>query len=399
MKNRDLYLQKLLAFKDKSLVKVISGVRRCGKSSLLDLLEQHLLHDGVSQDAIIRINFESLNFDEIKTYSQLHEYVKARIKPNGMTYILLDEVQMIESWERAVNSLRLINTADIYVTGSNAYLLSSEISTLLSGRYVEIKMLPLSFKEFIDFNNLEAADAETAFGRYLEFGGFPGISELMDNTATISPYLDGIYNTIIMRDVVQRNAVRDPALLDNIVRFLSGNIGNMVSAKKISDYLTSAGRKTSSETVENYMKMLENAFIFYRIGRYDIKGKQRLKTQGKYYIVDTGIRNELSGERGQDYGSILENIVYLELLRRGYTISIGRFNNLEIDFVASKPNELVYVQVTATMMDEVTRDRELEPLRQIPDNYRKIVLSMDRIAFKDYEGITNEYLLDFLLED
>jgi len=397
MKNRDLYLQKLLDFKDKSLVKVITGVRRCGKSFLLDLFEQHLLSEGVTQDSIIRINFESLDFDEIKTYRQLHEHVKKRIEPNGMTYILLDEVQMIENWERAVNSLRLIKTADIYITGSNAHLLSSEISTLLSGRYIEIKMLPLSFKEFVDFNDLKTADTEIAFDHYLEFGGFPGVSELMDKTVTISPYLNGIYNTIIMRDVVQRNAVRDPALLDNIIRFLSGNIGNMVSAKKISDYLTSSGRKTTSETVENYIKMLENAFIFYHIGRYDIKGKQRLKTQGKYYVVDIGIRNELSGERGQDYGSVLDNIVYLELLRRGYSISIGRFNNLEIDFVASKPDERLYVQVTATMLDETTRARELKPLSQIPDNYRKIILSMDKTAFRDYEGITNEYLLDFLL--
>lgn len=399
MKRRDIYLQKMIDFKDKSLVKAITGVRRCGKSSLLDLYEQYLLDKGVKQEAIVRMNFESLDFDDIKTYKQLHTYIKERIQPKGMTYVLLDEVQMVEDWERAVNSLRLNKLADIYITGSNAYLLSSEISTLLSGRYVEIKMLPLSFKEFMDFNEYAQSDADKAFSQYLEFGGFPGLTELIDTPTTISPYLDGIYSTIIMRDVVQRNAVRDPALLENIVRFLASNICNLVSSKKISDYLTSAGRKTASETVDNYLKMLENAYIFYHIGRYDIKGKQHLKTQGKYYIVDTGIRNALAGRRGQNYGSVLENIVYFELLRRGYDVSIGRFNDLEVDFVATMPDDILYVQVTATMMDASSQERELQPLRQIPDNYRKIVLTMDQTPLRDFDGIRNEYLLDFLQHD
>lgn len=400
MKNRDLYLSQLIDFRDKSLIKVITGVRRCGKSSLLDLFELYLLADGVAPAAIVRMNFESLEFDDIKSYKQLYDYIKERLRPNEKAYILLDEVQMVEGWEKAVNSLRLDENTDIYITGSNAYLLSSNLSTLLAGRYVEIKMLPLSFKEYLDFNDLDASgDIDKYFNDYIEFGGLPGLTEIRNYPATISPFLTGIYNTIIMKDVVQRNAVRDPALLDNVVRFIAGNIGNPVSTKKISDYLTSAGRKTSSETIDNYLKMLESAFIIYRAGRYDVKGKQHLKTQGKYYFVDTGLRNELIGKRGSDYGFTLENIVYFELLRKGYSVSIGKYGAMEIDFVATKPEGIVYYQVTATMQAEETRERELKPLRSIPDNYQKIILSMDRTPLTDYDGIRNVNLLDFLLEE
>ena len=398
MKNRDIYLSKLLDYKDTSLIKVITGVRRCGKSSLLDLLEMHLVENGISKDAIVRINFESLDFDGIATYKGLNEYVKASTTSAPKTYVLLDEVQMVAEWERAVNSLRLDSGYDLYITGSNSHLLSSEISTLLSGRYVEIKMLPLSFKEYLEFNDIGKANPEAAFSRYLEYGGFPGISEFLGNESAIAPYLEGIYNTIVLKDVILRNAVRDPALLESITRYLAGIIGNLISSNKVSGYLTSIGRKTTSETVDNYIRMLESAYIFYQVGRYDIRGKARLKTQGKYYIVDTGIRNELVGQRGSDYGSVLENVVFFELKRRGYSISRGQFNDLEVDFVATKASETLYVQVTSTMLDEATRKRELEPLQLIPDNYRKIILSMDKAGFTDFEGIESFYLLDFLLE-
>jgi len=399
LKNRDLYLDRLIALKDKSLIKVITGVRRCGKSSLLDLYEEHLLSVGVKPEAIVRLNFESLEFEDIKDYKQLNDYITQRISAEKKTYVLLDEVQVVSAWERAVNSLRLNKKLDIYITGSNGHLLASELSSLLSGRYIEIHMLPLSFKEFLDFNDYVAnGKLRDYFNRYIEFGGLPGLTELRDQETAIRPYINGIYNTIVMKDVVQRNEVRDPALLERVTRFMAGNIGNPISSKKISDYLTSSGRKTSSETVDNYLRMLENAYVLYRAGRYDIKGKQNMKTQGNYYIVDTGIRSELVGKRGQDYGFVLENIVYFELLRRGFIVKVGILSGQEVDFVAVKHGKTVYYQVTASILAEETRERKIRPLRAIPDNYDKVVLSMDRTPMADYDGIRNENLLEFLLE-
>ena len=398
MKQRALYLNQLITFKGKSIVKVITGVRRCGKSSLLDLFEQHLLDDSVPQSSIIRMNFESIDYDEIKTYMHLNDAVKKRLQPDNMNYILLDEVQQVDQWEKAVNSLRLLKNTDIYITGSNAYLLASELSTLLSGRYVEIKMLPLSFKEFLDFNDDDAkSDTSTHFNKYLEYGGLPGVIELRDYPTSIMPMLNGIYNTIIMKDVLQRGSLRDPALLESVVRSLCGNIGRTVSTKRISDYLTSAGRKTTSDTIDNYLKMLESAFVFYRARRYDLKGKLHLKTQEKFYIVDIGIRNNLIGFRNDDYGYTLENVVFFELLRRGYEVSIGKLGTLEVDFIATRPDKVVYYQVTASMLDEQVQKRELESLRGIPDNYEKVVLSLDRTPVTDSNGIRNVNLIDFLL--
>ncbi len=366
---------------------------------MLDLLAEYLLADGVAPEAIFYMNFESLEFDEIKTYKQLHDYIQKRLQKGRKTYILLDEVQQIEGWEKAVNSLRLDSDTDLYLTGSNAYLLASELSTLLSGRYIEIKMLPLSFKEYLDFNEFQTSgDILGYFNQYIEYGSFPGITEIREHKEVIKPFLSGIYNTIIMKDVLQRNLVRDPALLESVVRFMAANIGNPISSKKISDYLTSAGRKTNSETIDNYLRALENAFILYRARRYDIKGKHHLKTQEKFYIVDTGIRGELVGMRGQDYGFTLENIVYFELLRRRYEVSIGKLGALEVDFIATKPDKIVYFQVTATMLSEETRERELKPLRSIPDHYEKVILTMDRTPISDYDGIRNVNLVDFLLE-
>ena len=401
MKKRDLYLTQLVQFKDKPLIKVVTGIRRCGKSTLLSLFEEHLRNSGVRDDHIIRMNFEAFEFDKITTYVHLYNYIKNRMTiPNQKYYIILDEVQQVESWEKAINSFLVDSPVDIYITGSNAYLLSSELSTLLSGRYVEIKMLPLSFKEYLDFTDFEKGNnLEAIFKDYLEFGGLPTVVELKDHPDTIAPFLSGIYNTVIMKDVVQRNHVRDAALLEGVLKFIAANIGSIVSTKKISDYLTSSGRKTTSDTIDNYLKMLENAFIIYRANRYDLKGKLFLKTLEKYYMVDIGLRNQLTGLRNTDYGHVLENIIYLELLRRGYTVAIGKIGTFEVDFVATKPNIKIYYQVSASILDEETRKRELRPLQSITDHYPKRILTMDNTLYADFEGIKMINILEFLLND
>ena len=399
MKNRNLYLNQLIGFKDKSLIKVVTGIRRCGKSTLLLLFEDHLLKSGVPSENIVRINFESLEFDHIKDYMDLHKYISSKIKnPGEKYYILLDEIQQVTSWEKTINSLMVDINSDIYITGSNAYLLSSELSTLLAGRYVEIKMQPLSFKEFLDFTDDDEKSLEDSFNIYLTYGGLPAIAELLDSPATIGPFLEGIYNTVLMKDVIKRNNVRDGALLESILKYIAANVGNIVSTKKISDYLTSKGRKTASETIDNYLKMLENAFIIYKANRFDLRGKLFLKTLEKYYITDMGIRNQLTGLRNTDYGHVLENIIYLELIRRGYQVTIGKIGSLEIDFVAEKQNERNYFQVSATIVDDNTRSRELRPLLALSDNYPKYILTMDKTPFTDYEGIKIINIIDFLLE-
>jgi len=399
VKNRDLYLNQLIKFKDKPLIKVVTGIRRCGKSTLLSLFETYLLNSGVQADHIIRINFEALEFEDIMSYKALYEHIKGKMATSkGKYYLILDEVQLVDSWEKAINSFLVDSHVDIYITGSNAYLLSSELSTLLSGRYVEIKMQPLSFKEYLDFTNSTSADDVTAlFEAYLRHGGLPLVVELKEHPDTIAPFLTGIYNTVIMKDVIQRNRVRDPALLESVLRFLAANIGSTVSTKKISDYLTSSGRKTTSDTIDNYLKMLESAFIIYRANRYDLRGKLFLKTLEKFYIVDTGIRNQLTGFRNTDYGHILENVVYFELLNRGFDVSIGKVGAFEVDFVATRADKKVYYQVCATIMDEHTRNRELRPLQAITDHYEKVILTMDRTVYSDYNGIRSVNIIDFLL--
>lgn len=401
MKKRDLYLNQLINFKDKPLIKVITGIRRCGKSSLLALFEEHLLSEGVKADHIIRLNFESIELDAVRTYKDLHAFIKNGMASNKERYyLLLDEVQQVESWEKAVNSFLVDSNVDIYLTGSNAYLLSSELSTLLSGRYVEIKMQPLSFREYLNF--IEAytpSNIRELFQDYLEYGGLPTVVELKDHPATIAPFLSGIYNTVILKDVVQRNNVRDAALLESVMKYIAANVGSTVSTKRISDYLTSSGRKTTSETIDNYLKMLENAFIIYRANRFDLKGKLFLKTLEKYYIVDTGIRNQLTGLRNTDYGHMLENVIYFELLRRGYDVSIGKVGTLEVDFIASKSTKKIYYQVSATILNEETRARELRSLQAINDHYEKVILTMDQTIYNDFEGIKNINIIDFLLSD
>ena len=399
MKKRDLYLDKLIKFKDKQFIKVITGIRRCGKSTLLKLFREYLLENNVAESQIIYINFESIQFDDIKDYKLLYEYIKEHLVAKSKTYLLLDEIQEVIHWEKAVNSFLVDFNVDIYITGSNAWLLSSELSTLLSGRYVEIKMLPLSFKEYIEFVEEPSNNIEEDFQLYLRYGGLPPIIELNNNLDMIQPFLSGIYNTVLMKDIVQRNTVRDAALLDNLVHFWADNIGNSISTKKISDYLTSAGRKTTPATIDNYLQMLEKAFIFYKASRYDIKGKLYLKTQEKYYIVDTGIRNNLLGLRNMDYGHILENVVYLELLRRGFDVYIGKIGNMEVDFIATKTNKKVYYQVSASILDEKTKERELRSLMSIPDQYDKILLTMDKPYVEDFDGIKWINIINFLLTD
>lgn len=400
MIQRNIYLQQLEAFRDQPLIKVITGMRRSGKSTLLTLWAEALISRGVQPEQIIRINFESMEFDSIRDYRALYLWIKEKMKGLPHAYLMLDEVQAVEHWEKAINSLFMEEAADIYLTGSNSSLLSSEISTLLSGRYVEIQVLPLSFKEYLDFLPKEKSQhVESAFLSYVKYGALPIVPFLPQENNTISLFLSGIYHTVLMKDIAERNAVRDPALLDALVHFMADNVGNPLSTSKISGYLTSMGRKTSAFTIDNYLHMLEGAFVFHKASRYDLKGKMHLKTQEKYYIADIGLRNALLGFRNTDYGHILENIIYLELLRRGYRVSIGKLGTLEIDFIAEKSDKKKYIQVSATIADEATRERELRPLEAIADNYEKIVLTMDCSIYTDFNGIRNVNVIDFLLED
>jgi len=398
MNKRDLYLNKLLDFKDTKLIKVVTGIRRCGKSSLMELLKQELLTQGIKEERIIHINFESLKFDFIKDYMSLYNFLEEKILLGQKMYIMLDEIQQVESWEKAVNSLSVDYDVDLYITGSNGYLLSSELATLLSGRYVEIKMLPLSFKEYLEFNSAEQNHTmETKFKEFMRVGGFPTLSEIEGKQEVVDSFLYGICNTVLMKDVIQRNVVKDAALLEVLVKYVFDNVGNITSPKKISDYLNNEGRKTTSETIDNYLKMLENAFIIYNVKRYDVKGKQHLKTLGKYYPVDLGLRNTILGNRDYNYGHALEGVLFLEMLRRYPEVSIGKWKENEIDFVVQSSEERIYYQVSASVAEEKTLRRELLPLQAINDNYKKVILTMDRMPVKYYEGIEIVNIIDFLV--
>jgi len=392
-------MQKLLRYKDKTeIIKVVTGIRSCGKSTLLELYKRYLLDDGVKDNQIIHIRFESLEFEDIKTYKELNQYILDRINVDEMNYILLDEVQYVANWERAVNSLHLMKNTDIIITGSNAYMLSSDLSTLISGRYVEIMIYPLSFREFLDFNQIGMeTNLDAWLQRYIEIGGFPGLIELVDNPNTIDPFLIGILNTILMKDVTQRNAVRDPILLENILRFIAKSISSPISIKRITDYLISSGRKTTFDTVDSYVTMLEKSYLIYRAKRYDIKGLALLKTNDKLYLTDLGLRRILLRRQTEDYGALLENIVFFELLRRGYHVEVGKYEELEVDFVATKNDERKYIQVTASLLNEETKERELKPLRAIPDFNQRIVLSADHLMPKNSDGIKLINIIDFLL--
>ncbi|OTA27604.1 hypothetical protein B9G54_00580 [Alloscardovia macacae] len=404
MINRPQYLNQLIAHQNVDLVKIITGIRRCGKSSLLDLFHEHLSATGVDDAHILHINFESLRFREIQSYLDLYDYVSARIPQSGTTYLLFDELQVIEHWEKAIESFRLDFDVDIYITGSNAYLLSTEFSTLLSGRFVEIRMLPLSFREFIDFSPFaEGTSLDEKFQKYLQFGGMPVLREYHFDENLSHQALEGIYSTVVLRDILQRNPTANQDILQKISLFLASTLGSITSPNNIGNMLahenslSHTSSRSTGPTVQRYISMLNSAFIFYSVSRYDIKGKELLKTLGKNYICDMGFRNMLLGYRDADRGHILENIVYLELLRRGYRVYIGKIGTTEVDFVAEKPSEKLYIQVTESLQNPDTRARELRPLQSIRDNYEKIVLSMDRDFLTSYDGIRTVNLVDWLL--
>ena len=403
--NRPAYLNQLIQNKDVDLVKIVTGIRRCGKSALLDLFHQYLVESGITESNIIHMNLESLRYRSITDYLTFYDYVSERIAKEGKTYLISEGPQAVEHWEKAIESFRLDFDVDIYITGSNAYMLSSEFSTLLSGRYIEIRLLPLSFKEFLTFYEFsESITMEEKFQRYLQFGGMPILREYHFNEATSNQALEGIYSTVVLRDVLQRNPQADQATMQKIMLFLCSNIGSITSPNSIGNVLSNEGdiktgkvKNIAGKTVEKYIAMLRSAFIVSSVGRYDVKGKQLLKTLGKNYIVDIGFRNMLLGYRDVDRGHILENIVYLELIRRDYNVYIGKVGETEIDFVAEKPNEKLYIQVTESMQSTETRERELRPLRMISDNYEKIVLSMDHSYINSYDGIKSINLIDWLL--
>lgn len=433
LRKRDLYLNKLIAFQDTEPIKVVTGIRRCGKSSLLKLMAAHLRGNGVSDEQIIEMNFESYEFLKM-TADELYRYVKERVLPDRRMYLFFDELQRMDGWENAVNSFRVDFDCDIYITGSNAYLLSSEYSTYLSGRCVEIKMLPLSFAEFVDFYGFTIKTVKSALGgqkkkavdqdgtqyelreifdAYMRFGGMPGIADVGMEQDKALTLLEGIYSTVIVRDILEREKRRgqrqltDAVLLKKIVLFLADNIGSSVSISSIGNTLASEGLlddsgrrgKPSAHTVQAYVNALLESYFFYEIKRFDIKGREFLRTLGKYYIVDIGLRNYLLGFRNRDSGHAIENVVYFELLRRGYDVAIGKVGNAEIDFIATKADEKIYVQVTESMESETVRTRELAPLQGIADNYEKIVLSLHPGLETSYDGIKSIDLIEWLLEN
>ncbi|MBE6843748.1 MAG: ATP-binding protein [Ruminococcus sp.] len=393
MVKRKRYLEKLKKLKDMQLIKVVTGFRRCGKSTLLTQFQEYLKECGVEHTQIININFEKIEFEHLLDYKSLYDYVIERLHPDKTTYIFLDEVQLVENYQKVVDSLFVRDNVDVYITGSNAQMLSGKLATLLSGRYIEIEMLPLSFAEFYE---LVGGDKRDAWKRYFSNGSLPYTAYINDDEI-LHDYLLGIYNTVLLKDVVERKKIQDIALLQSVVKFIFDNIGNIVSSKKISDSLVSYGRKTTSVTIENYIQSLLEAYVIYKVERYDVKGKQHLKSLEKYYIVDTGLRKLLLGKNNTDIGHILENIVYLELIRKGFKVSIGKVDDLEVDFIAEKDGDKEYYQVSASILDPGTFKREIEPLRRIRDNYPKYIITMDEITSND-EGIKQINIIDFLLQ-
>ncbi|MEI6287885.1 MAG: ATP-binding protein [Bacillota bacterium] len=393
MVQRKQYIEKLIKMKDKKIIKVVTGVRRCGKSTLLVMFRAYLKQCGVEDNQIISVNFEDLACEPLLDYKKLHEYVTDRLIPGKMTYVFLDEIQNVPQFQKAVDSLFIKDDVDVYITGSNAQMLSGELATLLSGRYIEISMLPLSFAEYYE---MVGGDKRQAWNGYFKNGGFPYLATIEDEDIR-RDYLLGIYNSVLLKDVVARKRISDIPLLESVIKFLFANIGSIVSAKKIADSLTSYGRKTTSVTVENYIDALTGAFVLYKTGRYDVKGKQHLKSLEKYYLVDVGLRRMLLGDKNADIGHILENIVYLELRRRGYTVDIGKIDDKEIDFIAEIGGDKVYYQVAASVIDPATFEREIAPLKKVNDHYPKFIISMDELTMSD-EGIKQINVIDFLLE-
>jgi predicted AAA+ superfamily ATPase len=395
MINRDMYLKKLIGFKDHPLIKVITGIRRCGKSTLLELFGEYLLENGVKNDQIISINFEDMNFSDLDDARKLHDFVDSRLKKNAKNYVFLDEIQKVTDFQKAVDSLYIKKNVDIYITGSNAHLLSGELATLLSGRYVEIEMLPLSFKEYIEF--IGNTDISRKFADYVRYSSFPFAVYLNNDAGKVRDYLSGIYNTVILKDVVAKKKIADILMLESVVRFMFDNIGSLMSTKKIADTMTSDGRKISTHTVESYISALMDSFIIYRAKRYDVKGKQYLKTNDKYYICDIGLRSFLLGNKGGDAGYVLENVIYLELLRRGYDVYVGKVGDKEVDFVAIKQDTVEYYQVALTVRDENKLKTELASLQAISDHNPKYLLTLDDDPPANHNGIKQINAIDFLM--
>lgn len=396
---REKYLNQLIEAKDLNLIKVITGVRRSGKSTLLLQFKDYLTNSGIDKDNIIYMSFESAEWYDIKNYRDLYNYIKSKYNGTKL-YLLLDEVQNIEEWEKAVNSFLVDIDADIYVTGSNANLLSSELTTLLAGRVYTVQIYPLSFAEYIQiypFKNNE--DKYKMFDKYLKFGGMPMLASLNDNERLMVNYLSDIKDVVLKKDIIARNKIKDIVFLDNLLQYMSTIIGTLINPSSIADFMKKNGSSIDNETVDKYLKMIENAYFIYRIPRYELKGKQLLKTQGKYYFVDNGLKNILSGFSSYDSGSSYENIVCMELLRRGYEVYVGKYNDLEIDFIAISPEEKIYYQVARSILSEEVENREKRSLLAIDDNYKKVILTMDNVYNKVIDGIEVENIVDFLLEE
>lgn len=393
MIQRPEYLNFLIKLKDKKIIKVITGIRRCGKSTLFKLFKEYLLENKVSKEQIISINFENPKDNIFNDWQELYNYIDKKLVKNKMNYIFLDEIQILNNFEKVVDGLFIKDNVDLYITGSNSYMLSGELATYLTGRYMQIHMLPLSFREFIAYYGDDNENKK--YDLYVQNGGFPYLLNLNNDNDLIRNYLDGIYNTVLLKDVITRNNIKDKMILESIVRFLFDNIGQLVSTNKIANTLTSNNRKCSVNTVENYLKNLLDSYIVYKVSRYDIKGKEYLKTGDKYYVCDLGLRKYLLGSV-RDYGSILENIIFLELKRRNYDIYIGKYEDMEIDFVIKNNDGLKYIQVSLSVRDEKTLNHELRPLKAIPDNYPKYIITLDYECV-DYEGIKQISAIDFLL--
>lgn len=397
MIQRTEYLNFLTEWREKNIIKVVTGIRRCGKSTLFELYKEKLLESGVGEEQIISLNFEDVEYEPLCEYKTLYEYVKSKMISGKVNYIFLDEIQHVQKYEKAVDSLFIQKNADVYITGSNAYFMSGELATLLSGRYVELKMLPLSFKEYVSAFD-EGRNLEELYRNYVYNSSFPYTVSLNDRR-NIYAYLDGLYNTVVLNDIVERKHISDPAMLKSVIKFMFDNIGNTCSAKKIADTMTSAGRKISNHTVENYLEGITDSLLMYRVGRYDIKGKEHLRLLDKYYLADVGLRYYLLGTANVDMGHILENVIYLELLRRGYKVFVGKSGSAEVDFVAQdRDGYIEYYQVAWSVRDEKTLNRELESLDIIADHNPKYLITMDNDPPISYNGIKQKYALSWLLE-
>lgn len=401
MIERKEYLKQLLSWKDQSIIKVLTGIRRCGKSTILKLYQEYLLNNGIDPSQIISINFEELEYEDLQDYKKLYQYIKDRLVENKMMYIFLDEIQNVPSYEKVVDSLHVKENIDIYITGSNSYIFSGQLATYLSGRYIEIPVLPLSFKEVYN----PQTNKEEAFQKYIKTGGFPYINQIQLLNEQIDMYLEGIYNTVIVKDIEERinrknsKSVTDIALLKAISKYLSSVVGSPVSIRSITNYFKSNERTTSPNTISNYVEALCESYLYYPVEVMNVSGKEVLKSNKKYYIVDPGIRNYILPKQFYDLGFTIENIVYLELLRRRYNVNIGRNGRTEVDFIAKRNDVYTYIQVTASLVDENTFNREIRPLQQIEDNYEKIILTLDRYTLGNYEGIKVINIVDWLLEE